>query len=80
MTHDEFQPTLRQLLAFQSRNSLSILLTKAEVLEYSQQPEFRRMYVPAEFQPFEEHQTIRMIFEIDGDEERLQVEVMRDAE
>ena len=76
MMIDEFQPTLQQLLAFQSRNGLSVLLTPDEVKEYISFPEFRRMYVPAELQPYEEYQTVRLIFEIDGREERLQVEIM----
>ena len=79
MKRDEFQPTLRQLLAFQNRNGLSVLLTPDEVKEYASFPEFRRMYVPAELQPYEEHQTVRLIFEIDGREERLQVEIMPQA-
>ena len=79
MMIDEFQPTLKQLLAFQSRNGLSVLLTPDEVKEYAGFPEFRRMYVPAEFRPYEENQTLRMVFEIDGREERLQVEVMPTA-
>ena len=76
---DEFRPTLQQLLAFQCRNGLSILLTPDEIKEYISMPEFRRMYVPAELQPYEEYQTFRLIFEIDGREERLQVEVMPTA-
>lgn len=76
MMCDEFRPTLQQLLAFQSRYGLSVLLTPDEVKEYISMPEFRRMYVPAELQPYEEYQTVRLIFEIDGREERLQVEIM----
>lgn len=76
---DEFRPTLQQLLAFQSRNGLSVLLTPDEVKEYASFPEFRRMYVPEEYQPYEENQTLRMVFEIGGREERLQVEVMPTA-
>ena len=79
MMRDEFQPTLRQLLAFQSRNRLSVLLTPDEVKEYASFPEFRRMYVPAELQPYKEYHTVRLIFEIDGREERLQVEIMPQA-
>lgn len=79
MMIDEFQPTLKQLLAFQSRNGLSVLLTPDEVKEYISYPEFRRMYVPAELQPYEKYQTLRLIFEIDGREERLQVEIMPQA-
>lgn len=79
MKRDEFQPTLRQLLAFQSRYGLSVLLTPDEVKEYISFPEFRWMYVPAELQPYEEYQTVRLIFEIDGREERLQVEIMPQA-
>ena len=75
MMIDEFQPTLKQLLAFQDRNGLSILLTPDEIKEYIRMPEFRRIYVPAELQPYEEYHTVRLIFEIDGREERLQVEI-----
>lgn len=76
MTRDEFQPTLKQLLAFQDRNGLNILLTQDELKEYTTAREYRRMYVPAELQPYDEYHTVRLIFEIDGREERLQVEIM----
>ena len=79
MKIDEFQPTLKQLLAFQDRNGLSILLTRDELIEYTAVKEYRRMYVPAELQPYDEYHTLRLIFEIDGREERLQVEIMPQA-
>ena len=79
MMIDEFQPTIKQLLAFQDRNGLNILLTQDELKEYITAREYRRMYVPAELQPYDEYHTVRLIFEIDGREERLQVEIMPQA-
>lgn len=76
---NEFKATIEQLLAFQDRNGLNILLTRDELKEYTTAREYRRMYVPAELQPYDEYHTVRLIFEIDGREERLQVEIMPQA-
>ena len=76
---NEFKVTIEQLLAFQDRNGLNILLTQDELKEYTTAREYRRMYVPAELQPYDEYHTVRLIFEIDGREERLQVEIMPQA-
>ena len=76
---NEFKATIDQLLAFQDRNGLNILLTQDELKEYTTAREYRRMYVPAELQPYDEYHTVRLIFEIDGREERLQVEIMPKA-
>ena len=76
---NEFKATIEHLLAFQDRNGLNILLTQDELKEYTTAREYRRMYVPAELQPYDEYHTVRLIFEIDGREERLQVEIMPQA-
>ena len=76
---NEFKATIEQLLAFQDRNGLNILLTQDELKDYTTAREYRRMYVPAELQPYDEYHTLRLIFEIDGREERLQVEIMPQA-